>query len=774
MTMRHHYSEDCVRLGAVVIIVLGILLAAAPPASAEPTLSEKMLPAGPIFAVILKNPTATAERWRTTALYEVLQDTEMKEMLKPLRKTLGELYAKSMMMSPVSIASLDSLVDGEAGLAVSVVMGQDGFKPTIQFVSAPKDMPGARQAAEAFLNGLVLSGMARQAGKGGDTTLLDFQGKMTLTATFKDNVALLTLCPPAVNALHAQTLARRTAGTGGLADDAEYAAVRKILDDDFEGWAYVGALPWARKTMGVMNPAAPFLSTLGLSQFRGMIAGIKIEDRGFRTRAFARTEYMEGQVPATMPPITAADLAMVPADVVGFSMGPLNLVGLYDQITKSQAVGIQVQQAVAQFERMAGLNLRNDILAVFGKRFLHFTPEASSPGGEGPVLFVAVDDRKTAETKLTTAMNGIVTLIRNQAGPQAEAFVRIQTLDRGTFTQIYPQSVLPGTFTPILTVADKWMGMGLSARATLPMTRYFLRSDRSGVASRADFAEVAGKVPDQYYAISYTDVGQCFGHLLGVAQFLTDVGAIGLKVGVANGEFPLPADAATLWSMDPGRFPGESLFRDKLFGSVSVVSQREDGILFENVSPVGPIPVPHREFKAFGGQNQIATASILAGMLLPALARARDEARSASSASNMMQIMKAIVTYQEPNADQIPPTLADLVPAYIDNPRVFIAPWDDHPFTIKNGYRCSYRYIGRIPFEKVGINQFIIYEQTPRNGQRAVGHFDCHVKRYPEAVFQQELARQRERFREFMKAPDFPGDKERVKAFFEDRDFAEQ
>ncbi|KKK68239.1 hypothetical protein LCGC14_2946050, partial [marine sediment metagenome] len=30
------------------------------------------------------------------------------------------------------------------------------------------------------------------------------------------------------------------------------------------------------------------------------------------------------------------------------------------------------------------------------------------------------------------------------------------------------------------------------------------------------------------------------------------------------------------------------------------------------------------------------------------------------------------------------------------------------------------------------------------------------------------------RFQEYMAAPDFPGDKERVRAFFEDRDFTEE
>jgi prepilin-type N-terminal cleavage/methylation domain-containing protein len=50
----------------------------------------------------------------------------------------------------------------------------------------------------------------------------------------------------------------------------------------------------------------------------------------------------------------------------------------------------------------------------------------------------------------------------------------------------------------------------------------------------------------------------------------------------------------------------------------------------------------------------IAIIAILAGLLLPALARAREESRRKSCASNMSQIVKACTTYQEPNGDFFP------------------------------------------------------------------------------------------------------------------------
>jgi prepilin-type N-terminal cleavage/methylation domain-containing protein/prepilin-type processing-associated H-X9-DG protein len=89
----------------------------------------------------------------------------------------------------------------------------------------------------------------------------------------------------------------------------------------------------------------------------------------------------------------------------------------------------------------------------------------------------------------------------------------------------------------------------------------------------------------------------------------------------------------------------------------------------------------------------IAIIAILAGLLLPALARAREESRRKSCNNNLGQIVKACTTYQEPNGDYFPaqdvdtdnnsstsqmnnpgPSLALLYPTYVDNPAVYGCP----------------------------------------------------------------------------------------------------
>jgi len=95
----------------------------------------------------------------------------------------------------------------------------------------------------------------------------------------------------------------------------------------------------------------------------------------------------------------------------------------------------------------------------------------------------------------------------------------------------------------------------------------------------------------------------------------------------------------------------------------------------------------------------IAIIAILAGLLLPALARAREEARRKQCNSNLGQIVKACTTYQEPNGDFFPaqqqgdetgvvkfrpmPSIAILYPGFLDNVKMFRCPsTSDSPMVV--------------------------------------------------------------------------------------------
>ena len=142
----------------------------------------------------------------------------------------------------------------------------------------------------------------------------------------------------------------------------------------------------------------------------------------------------------------------------------------------------------------------------------------------------------------------------------------------------------------------------------------------------------------------------------------------------------------------------------------------------------------------------IAIIAILAGLLLPALARAREESRRKACNSNLGQIVKACTTYQEPNGDFFPahsqqtggtnignpmndayyypmPSLAVLYPAYVDNVKVFGCPsTSDKPiveFRYVDGHRIT--WFGKAPALTAGQ----VYALSPYKGSNAAKSDKC-------------------------------------------------
>lgn len=110
----------------------------------------------------------------------------------------------------------------------------------------------------------------------------------------------------------------------------------------------------------------------------------------------------------------------------------------------------------------------------------------------------------------------------------------------------------------------------------------------------------------------------------------------------------------------------------------------------------------------------IAIIAILAALLLPALARAREEARRKACVSNLDQIVTACITYQEPNGDHFPshwdgldhddadtdpdqdtpmPSLALLYPTYLDNVKIYRCPSTNDQPAIQTQYEEGCRHL---------------------------------------------------------------------------------
>lgn len=81
----------------------------------------------------------------------------------------------------------------------------------------------------------------------------------------------------------------------------------------------------------------------------------------------------------------------------------------------------------------------------------------------------------------------------------------------------------------------------------------------------------------------------------------------------------------------------------------------------------------------------IAIIAILAGMLLPVLARAREKARQSSCENNLLQIGKALVIYRMDYDENMVPWISHLFPDYLSTNKIYQCPSDgnkeDTPIT---------------------------------------------------------------------------------------------
>jgi type II secretory pathway pseudopilin PulG len=88
-----------------------------------------------------------------------------------------------------------------------------------------------------------------------------------------------------------------------------------------------------------------------------------------------------------------------------------------------------------------------------------------------------------------------------------------------------------------------------------------------------------------------------------------------------------------------------------------------------------------------------AVGAILAALLMPALSKARLEARFAADMSNLHNIGLAVETYRQEYDGHYPPSLAHLTEADYLSPEVLVSPADENPPAV-DGVKTSYVYVG--------------------------------------------------------------------------------
>jgi prepilin-type processing-associated H-X9-DG protein len=126
-------------------------------------------------------------------------------------------------------------------------------------------------------------------------------------------------------------------------------------------------------------------------------------------------------------------------------------------------------------------------------------------------------------------------------------------------------------------------------------------------------------------------------------------------------------------------------------------------------------------------------------MLLPALARAREEARKAVCASNLKQVGLAMAIYANDHEDKFPPTLTDLMPDYLTDEGLFHCPTD-------TSKEPSYLYVPGLSVTDEPTLMLVIERAGIHARGRNVLFVDAHVAWMDEQAFQAQWAQEREKF----------------------------
>jgi len=141
-------------------------------------------------------------------------------------------------------------------------------------------------------------------------------------------------------------------------------------------------------------------------------------------------------------------------------------------------------------------------------------------------------------------------------------------------------------------------------------------------------------------------------------------------------------------------------------------------------------------------RQSIGAAALMAGMLMPALGRARSSARGAASVSYLRQIGLACLMYANDHDGTLPNELGELVPDYLSSPDVLVSPSDPSPMPLADtGLRTSYLYVGSLPVTDVDRPSGVVmaYSRRGVHRERTVLFADGHVETLSEQRFRARL-----------------------------------
>jgi prepilin-type processing-associated H-X9-DG protein len=456
------------------------------------------------------------------------------------------------------------------------------------------------------------------------------------------------------------------------------------------------------------------LTALAVDRLDWLGVTVTCDPPGWRTRLFltwhGEATGLLGLLPRAAVPEEL--LALVPKESLMALALNLNAAEFYDRLralvgTVNGESAAAFDENMAAFAQEFGFDLREGLLAPLGHDFLLYPVRTPlSAFGFDVVLLV----RGTDEKKLGPTLDLLVAYLRQQL--EARGGGVAQTLDAAGHTLYSLRFAMGGppvapsvAVVPNYVVASLYPGTARAAMTALTATQP--QSELSLPASDS-FKAVRAKLPTNGAFITYVDAGRSFEVFYpGLVTLLTAFGQA------------LPLDLSLL--------PQPQTISKHLGGSLAVVSVEPQGLRVEQYSPT----VIHMGFSP-------EITAVGAATLLPALARAREEARVAVCRTNLKQLGLAMAIYANDHDDKFPPALTDLIPKYLIDEGLLHCPSDESQVP-------SYLYVPGLSLASEPTVMVVIERGDIHPGRRNVLFVDGHAESMREEAFQAQWVRQQEK-----------------------------
>jgi prepilin-type processing-associated H-X9-DG protein len=699
------------------------------PAAAKVNSLARFVPADALLFLAYDGNNAAC---RKTALYEILTSPEMKEVfagpLAALRKIAAKEAAKEGAPGPDIVLPLVNtrLAVAAVGLQMPQQQGEQPQPQVLVVIEVGKpDSPAAKAAALLLDNAQGALGIPPDAFQdakiAGHTVKSATVGPMQVsyTTTADGHFVLGTAGALALSLDKVTTK---------LSANREFQRVSEI-----SGGNEVFLLHYAHgavmQKFGMFLMGNPALRRVlvgpgfGLQNVRTVTLAVAPDGRGFRGTAFIRSPgELQGLLKiVASKPLDPKVFELAPASCTFFAGRSCNVGELWDFIVNQVALaepkaGEEYEEAMAKIRDALGVDLRNDLVGSLGTNFAVF----GSP-------FAVVAEIKNRD-KFNAAIQSMLTKLAQVAAKEERDFrgaeLRLNSLKYAGHTITYVDGErLPMFVQPCYTMVGDFAVFG-AFPASLKSYLLEMKSGTS-ILDNVDFKAARARVGAKPAGLYYADTR---GFVGGVYTYLP------MLVGLAK---MAPPEFQAL-APDAAKLPPAQEITSRLYGCSMALRKVEDGLLVECHSPVIVPTPPEVQY-----QSSIGTTAVLAGMLLPALGRARHEARKVKSMSNLSQIAKASMLWllKHGGNEFYPPSLKELVDrGIIGDPRVFIHPAGHtklKPGQFVSDYDSLMDRVGKKIAEKdVTAGTPMAWEKRPFAGGRNVAFFDGHVEWMTEGQFQ--------------------------------------